>query len=244
MADDVPSDSVLDDVASRSVAFLGGVSRNRGIRAVLSLRGYTQDDHERGWQLTFKASGYRRPAPVILESPAAVEAIAAIDKWDEPTFRIARAALVGAFKEQHDFVFQDLTAQTGAASVVSVTTFLDRLDALESGEDRKATRKVDQAALKKLTARGITKEERTRMRDLLVIARGPSAETTPAPEAEDDDSIEEQIREAKIELWRWYAEWAEIARADIRRRDWLIVLGLAKRKQAKKGDDAKGGGDK
>jgi hypothetical protein len=247
MADDsdIPSDTVLNEIAGRSLKFVGAVSTNRGIRAVLALRGYNQASHEQGWQLTIKASGYRRQPPVILESPEAAKAIATIDQWDEPTFRIARAALSGEFNAQRDFLFDNLTAQTGAASVVSVTTFLNRLDLLEHGKDRKATREADHAALAKLAERGITKDERARMRKLLEIAEGPSAAipvVADAPLAEDDEAAAKEQRAAKIALWRWFSEWSEIARADIKRRDWLIQLGLAKRKARKKADGE--GGDK
>ena len=231
MPNDTPSDTILDETPARALKFLGAASTNRAIRAVLAKRGYTQADHDRGWQLTLEAAGYRRPAPVVLDSPAAVSAIAAIDAWDEPNFRVARAALAGDFPEQHAFVFQDLAPQTGVAAVASVTTFLDRLDALENGKDRKATRKTDHAALAKLSSRGIDDAERARMRKLLGTARGPSAEVPadaePVPEAGVDET---EQREAKLALRRWYVEWREVARADIKRKDHLIQLGMAERK--------------
>lgn len=231
MANDTPSDSVLDDTPARALKFLGAVSTNRAIRAVLAKRGYTQTDHDRGWQLTLKASGYRRPVPVVLDTPASRDAIAAIDAWDEPNFRVARAALAGDFPEQNAFVFQDLTPQTGVAAVASVTTFLDRLDALENGKDRKDTRKADHAALAKLASRGIDPAERARLRTLLDTARGPSAEApADAEPAVDPAADDQEQREAKLALWRWYVEWREVARADIKRKDHLIQLGMAERK--------------
>lgn len=231
MPNDTPSDTILDETPARALKFLGAVSTNRAVRAILAKRGYSQSDHERGWQLTLKASGYRRPVPVVLDTPASRDAIAEIDAWDEPNFRVARAALVGDFPEQHAFVFQDLAPQTGVAAVASVTTFLDRLDELESGKDRKATRKVDQAALAKLASRGIDAAERARLRKLLETARGPSAEApTDAEQAGEPAADETEPREAKLALWRWYVEWREVARADIKRKDHLIQLGMAERK--------------
>ncbi len=241
MADDKrPSDTVLQGIAARSMAFSGGVSRNRGIRAVLHARGYTQEVHERGWQLGLAAAGYRVPTPKVLESPEAAKALIIIDGWDEPAFRVARAALRHEFPEQYAFVFDNLEAQTGVASVASVKTFLDRLDLLESGKDRKATRKVDQAALAKLAVRGIPSAERARMRGLLAVAQGSSAEMPEGSEAsaEQEKAAAKELDEARLAVWRWFSEWSEIARGDIKRRDWLIQLGLAKRKQVKK---SKGG---
>jgi hypothetical protein len=244
MADPTPSDTVLDETPTRSLKFLGAASTNRSIRAVLAKRGYSQAIHERGWQLMLKASGYRRATPVALDDPDAMNAIAAIDAWDEPTFRIARAALVAEFPEQHALVFQDLQAQTGIAAVVSVTTFLDRLDLLESGKDRKTSRKVDHAALAKLAERGITAAERGRLRKLLDVAQGPSAEAPTEASSEPEPAVDAvEQRAAKVALYTWYAEWREVAKADIARRDHLIQLGLAKRKPpAKKGEPTGAGG--
>jgi len=77
---------------------------------------------------------------------AARAAITEIDAWDEPGFRRVGAALGRLHPEQHAFVFDGLTAARGQGSLVSVTTLLDRLDALDSAPDREATREVDHAA--------------------------------------------------------------------------------------------------
>jgi hypothetical protein len=42
----------------------------------------------------------------------------------------------------------------------------------------------------------------------------------------------------EIEAYRFYSDWAETARVRIRRRDQLILLGLAKRRRAKHADAA------
>jgi hypothetical protein len=230
---DLPSDTVLQRITPRALDLVGAASRNRGIRAALQTRGYTQAVHEKGWELALKAAGYRRPTPAVLERPEAADALAKIDAWDEPTFRIAKAALA-EFPDQQAFVFQDLSAQTGVASVASVSTFLDRLDTLESGEGRAATVAADQAALAKLALRGIDAKERAKTRGYLAVVSGPSSEAAELPSAEDDEAAAAELREARLAVWRWYSEWSEIAKAVIKRRDWLIQLGLAQRKTTKK----------
>lgn len=241
----VPSDTVLDEIPARALRFFGAVSSNSYIRATLNTRGYSDEIHERAWRLICAAAGFRPTPGKALMKPEAASAIAELDGWDEPNFRVARAALLET-PEQLAFVFEGLEAQRGAASVTSVTTFLDRLDELESGKDRKATRKADQAALDKLAARRIGPEERERLRGLLAIAKAsPAAEDlVPDPKkTEKDDAKKAEQRQAKIELWRLYAEWSEVAKADIKRRDHLIQLGLAKRKAKKKGEEAAGEGE-
>jgi len=190
------------------------------------------------------AAGFRRAASAALARPEAAAAIAELDAWDEPNFRVARAALA-TMPEQLAYVFDNLEPQKGVGAVASVTTFLDRADGLESSKERKATRKADQAALDKLAERGIGPDERKRLRGLLATA-------TASPEAEallpagTSDSAKEaaakaEQREAKIALWTLLSEWSEVAKADIKRRDHLIQLGIAKRKAKKNTPKAPGG---
>lgn len=227
-----PSDTVLDEAPARALKFLAAMSTNAYVWAALARRGYSDAEHEKGWQLLFKATGYRKPLAPAVDRSEASAAIAEIDAWDEPTFRVSRAALAGPFREQCEYLFQDLEPQTGAGAIVSVTTFLDRLDALDGGDkSRAATKKKDHAAVAKLAERGITPEARKGMRKLLATALTAPPEL--APEATADGNAEAR-RAAKGELRQWYAEWSEVAKADLRRRDHLILLGLAKRKVKKK----------
>jgi hypothetical protein len=87
------------------------------------------------------------------------------------------------------------------------------------------------------------------MSDVLRIATSspePIVPASPAEKAKAAQRAAEQ-RQAKIDLWLLFHEWSEIAKAVITRRDHLILLGLAKRKQKKPrggggGGDAGGGG--
>ncbi len=76
----------------------------------------------------------------------------------------------------------------------------------------------------------------------------PQQRTVPSESAPVDprDEAKRAEREKKhvaslVALRAWYEEWSEIARAAIKRRDYLIRVGLAKRKSAKKA--GKPGGD-
>lgn len=234
----LPSDAVLDAVTMRAFQFIRAVSINPGIRAAFAQRGYNEEIHQTAWANVLKAAGFRKDAQAAFERPESAAALATIDAWDEPTFRVARAVLA-PFPDQLAFVFNGLEAQQGAAAVGSVTTFLDRLDDLETSKDRKATRKEDLAAIAKLAARRIDADERKRMRGLLQAATGfydPSA-----PGAEKNAALKEETRKTKIATWYYLNEWSEIAKSDITRRDYLIQLGIAKRKKPSKGLGGKGG---
>lgn len=236
----LPSDPVLDAVAVRAFQFLRAVSCNAGIRAAFAQRGYNEEIHQGAWTAVLKAAGFSKESQAALERPESAAALAQIDAWDEPTFRIAHAILA-PMPEQQAFVFNGLTPQSGAASVGSVTTFLDRLDELESGKNRKATRKEDLAAIQKLADRKIDANERRRMRDLLKTAVGFSDPAV--PESPKDTKQKDEQRQAKIAVWYYLNEWSEIAKQDITRRDYLIQLGLAKRKKGGKGGGPGTGGE-
>jgi len=233
MANELPSDTVLDETPARALKFLGAAGYNTTIFAILSKRGYTAATHEQGWQLLLAASGYRKLPTTGAQTPAGREALEALDAWDEPNFRVARAALEGEFPAQADYVFADLSPQIGTGAIVSVTTFLDRRDALAKGRD--GTAKEDKAAVKKLSERGITDEVCANLRKLLGDAvAAPAAPKEPAAPAPDADPA--AAKNAKVELYRWYSEWNAIAHADIKRRDYLLQLGLATRKTKKKAE--------
>lgn len=231
-----PSQRVLDELPERAMRFLRAISTNPYIRAALSKRGYTQELHDRGWDLMLRAAGYRKAVAPLPETPAARAALAELDAWDEPNFLVARAALEHELPEQTAFLFEGIAAAKGAGSIVSVSLLLDRLDALEKGEGRKAQKKNDQAALAKLAARGIDERERARLRELLALVRTGAA---PIEAPIVDEESEATRRADYLALWAFFSEWSAIARADIHRRDHLILMGLAKRRGRKGGE----GGD-
>ncbi len=226
-----PSRQVLEEIPTRSLKFLSALSKSSIIHAALAARGYTEPDHQEGWELLLQVTGFRRPAVAAAESTAARDAAVEIDAWDEPNFRLIRAALDRRHPEQSLFVFEGLTASTGAGAVLGVATLLDRLDALEKSPERKATRKADQAALDTLAKRGIPTAERARLRALVTTAMTAAKAEEDASDAADDGAP----NEALLKLHAWYGEWSEVARAVIKRRDHLIRLGLAKRKKTAKG---------
>ena len=187
MADDeyTPSQIVLEQSPGRALTFLRGISQNPMIHALLAQAGYTPDDNRQKWERLLKASGYRhdQPAPAVTGSPA-FDAMVTLDAWDEDGFRRIRSALTRLHPEQAAFVFESqLAASTGPSAVLGVATLLNRLDDLDNGRDRKATRKNDHAALGTLAKRGIDKTERARLRELVDTAQ--TVDKNPTVEAKD-----------------------------------------------------------
>ncbi len=217
---------VLAATPEKAVTFLKTTATKVDIRALLFAAGYSQEEQQVGWKLVGRATGHVRGVSSVDDDLAARAAIAEIDAFDEPGFQRVGAALERLHPEQNEFVFAGLSAARGAGSLLSVTTLLDRLDALESSDDRKATRKADQAAIATLTKRGITPELRAHLRQLLETAQSAvPAEFPENPSAEDRDAALKELR-------AWYKDWSQTARAVITRKDYLIMLGLSKRRRS------------
>ena len=218
-----PSMTVLQETPMRSLRFLASISKYPAIREGLAARGYSEEDHNEGWTLFLTVSGYRQAPPAATRNQAVVAGVAELDAWVEPNVRIVRATLERRYPEQASFVLAGLENGSGAAAVVTVVTLLDRLDLLQSSPQREATREADHAALAMLTRRGLGPDERTRLRTLTAVVLSPEPA---APAAVSPLDYEQALRR----LHAWYAEWSEVARAVITRRDHLIGLGLARRR--------------
>jgi hypothetical protein len=221
-----PSRATLARTIKRASTFLVAMGTKHRLRARFEKAGYRKRDHREGWTL-LGALGYGLDTggPVAEEPNEPMTALAAIKEWEVRGFRRARAALNRHFPEQADFVFAGLGEIDG---ILAVMTFLERLNALESAPDRKATRKVDHAALALLEQRGIGKRERATLQKLADTA-STDANAPVAPTPRNAGKVEDQL----LALHRWYEDWAETARAVFKRRGDLILLGLAHRQKKK-----------
>src|SRR5262249_31554652 len=171
----------------------------------------------------------RLPSVPLTLDRAVRDAVVELDAWDEPNFAAIETTLVRQFPEQAAFVFEALAPTSGPAALLGVERLLDRLDALEQGTQRPPpSRDADQAAIQLLAKRGYTTEERTRLRDLVLLAKRVP---TPPP------GIEQTREQTLIELYRWLTEWATHARNAIDSRATLIRLGLAQRRKAAASED-------
>lgn len=224
-AETILSRQVAEEIPGRALTFLRAVGLSLPLRAIFAAHGYTTAEHQLGWKLLHAVSGYDATFPPVNEDAKVRGAVAELGIWNEPGFRRVHAALGRLHPEQDTFVFKGLTVATGAGAVLAVAAFLDRLDQLEGCVEREATRETDHAALATLAARGITPEERLRLRSLVRIAQSFAA-------ARDSSPRDERVTSDLVALRAWYLDWSQTARAVIKRRDHLIRLGLARRKRA------------
>lgn len=218
----------LEEAPARALKFLRGVGTSLSIRAALAARGYTAHDHDEGWTLLHAASGYSSaPDPFDGIDAGVRDAIRALDAWDEDGFRIVRATLERRFPLLAASILDGIGPSTGPASIVGVATLLERLDGLEKSKDKNA-----HAALALLAKRGIDDGERTRLGALVTQAQTatPFDGVGASSAAAEREAAEADHVTTLTALRAWYEEWSNIARASVKRRDRLILLGLAQRK--------------
>ncbi len=99
---------------------------------------------------------------------------------------------------------------------------------MRSGEGREDSKKSDKAALELLAERGLHKEELDRIEALVRIAEGVGANDSPL----DTETEQNRINRLK-KLWGWFAQWASVARVQVKGRGHRIRLGLAQRRSRK-----------
>lgn len=212
--------AALEATPTRAAQLLHAVTMSLTIRTLLARHGYGPEDHREGLELLRECVG---PDDVVWPEKfelAVQDAVVELDAWDEKGFRIVEASLGHKFPAQARFVLAGLAPTDGPGAVTGVKHLLDRLDDLESSDERKRTRREDLAALDALAKRGITKDERKRLR-ALVDSAAPANETTPrsGPHPTDHET-------RLLALRAWYEEWANIARAAVTRDDHLVRMGL------------------
>ena len=216
------AEETLEATPARVLTFLRAVGTSDPIRFALSGVGYDDAEHARGWSLLHSAAGFTPPATAA-PSPdgEVVAAIAALDASDERLHRIVDASLRHHYPALRDQLIADLKPGRGGESVLYVGTLLARLAKL-SGPDGKA-------ALERLARRSLTPTYRA---DLAALVKTAERFTTPTAAPATDSSQHDALRALRA----WFEEWSELARGEVSRKDYLLRLGLARRKRSARPD--------
>lgn len=237
------SEQVLEETPERVARFLSGMAAVPVIRTTMEVSGgMTVGDVTEGAALLNAVLVAPKPPKPATDTPDAQEvreAMVAIDGWDEPNFAIAKAALDRYHPDVSEYIFHDLSAGRGAASVTAVATFLARVRKLEDGTDpdRAATVETDRQATELLARRKITPEVRQDLEAKVAKVLGP---TPSIPPEDSSAAMAEARRTALIALKKWYDDWSTVARKNLNKRSHLIRIGLASRRRSTK---AEGGGE-
>jgi len=228
--------ATLERCPQRVTKFLAAMAASGQIRALMA---------ERGWSEAKMLEGRSLLMDLLVPAPSAeqlrvqnagsdsdqkvVAAQKSLNALDEGHFEIAQTALLYNHPAVYDFVFHNLAATTDdAEAVAGWRTFLTRVAILRNGEGRESTKKDDQAALALLAERGLHKEELDRIEALVRVAEGVGVTSS----ALDTESENLRINRLK-KLWGWFAQWASVARVQVKGRAHRIRLGLAQRRSRK-----------
>lgn len=217
-----PARSTLESVPDRVSRFLRGLAHNAQIRAALATEGYEEADHQEGWNLFHAVNGYAPGRAPALDRTAGL-AMAELDRLDAGLLDKVDATLGHRFPAQRDQLLAGLAAGEKAVAVANVKALIVRLATLEASSDT-----ADQAALARLAKVKLDPAERARLAALVTSAEAFESQSGGAIESE--DARWSRLEPSYIELWAWFDEWGRAANRAIRRRDWLVTLGLAKRR--------------
>jgi hypothetical protein len=217
-----PGRSTLEGVPERVSRFLRGTANNGHIRAALAAEGYDDADHQEGWDLFHRVSGYAPSKPVAVDRSASL-AMAELDRLDAGLIDKIDATLGGRFPAQRDVVLAGLAPAERALAVANVKHILDRVAALEASADG-----ADQSAVARLAKVKLDGAERARLAAL--VAQAESFEGRSAAPLDAEEIRWTRLEPAYVALYAWFNEWSRAAARAITRRDWLLTLGLAKRR--------------
>ncbi len=231
----------IDQLVTWGGKLLRAISIKPEIMQLMVGLGYSEAEHKEGWDLYLRMLGYMgagaNPIAAAPASTAQVQALTQIDRFDEPAFKRATAALGRLHSDQLAYMFGDgLAAKSGPESVGSVQLFLDRYAALRDGTDpnRADKRDADKAAATTLESRNIvTSAIEKELRAQIEIVKKPA----PIPVPVQVSAPEEALQQAAAAFEIWLSDWRATAQAGIQRRDYRIMLGVARRKHSVEAED-------
>jgi hypothetical protein len=216
----------LGQKTDRVLRFLMGM-RNARIATAMATRGFGHEDVEEGWTLLRNVA--RGKFDYAAASSADPTVISELDQWENTWFPVVEATLRRRYPALAAQVFLNLSQTEGAGVILTVGTLVERIDALMQAADDES-----KDAVVLLGRRGLTSAVLDEARELLESV-GEVAPSAPV----DLDAHRQDIERAETELWDWYLEWSQIARATITQRQLLRALGfLSSSRTTSSSDDA------
>lgn len=224
-----PSEWALRELPARAATFLHVLGGHAPMRAAMQSAGYGPGDHDEGLCLLLSACSYGSTGLDPSEDEPAREAAAALEHWARTHVGRLRAAVERLHPEAL-WLFASFDAGTSSSALLGVARLLEQLQALEADAS-------NAAVLETLARRGFDPRERERLESLVRTAQRAGEPSSPAepgsPTVHDSPRGEcaASTDEAILALYQWLSDWSTTARAVVRRRDWLIRLGVSRRRR-------------
>lgn len=233
----------LSNVPVKAAQLLNGLGALPAVRRALLAKGLTRSETDHARRLLAVSLGAFTGGEPSEEEVADTEAVATargalteLDGRDESDFTRVGGALRRFHPRLAAKFFEGIKPGTGARAIASMMALVQRIRALPTlGEEGVAARRL-------LVVRGYDEAELARIDALIQLALG-------APEAADEEAEVEEVAEliaevglddgeaqsitdeaqraARVELLAWYEDWVPTIRALIKRKAYLIRMGLA-----------------
>ncbi len=211
--------TTIGQKAQRVVKFLMG-ARNPTVVAALGAHGFTEKDLREGLMHLATVTRLRLGSYDVGEQPRLVQEL---EEFERKWFGIAKLALQHHYPALAAQLFANLTALGGSEAAVAVSTFIERLSALE---DPNGAHGADAAAARALLSeRGLTAAKLAEGKAIIDQLGTFQAADAAAVSVSTDQEAAERA------MWAWYLEWAGIARLAIRDRRVLRALGFLRSKR-------------
>jgi hypothetical protein len=175
----------------------------------------TAADAREGWTLleALGTADFERTTKL----PSSPKIIEDLGKWQTRWFAIAEATLGRRMPAVAERLFLNLGRAHGIDLLASVQLMVDRLAELRDPAGKCGP--DGPRALAALAARGLDQAVIEQAESLLSAMQRPTADPGSA-------TSEEAVARDEEALWRWYLEWAQIARTQIKERCLLRRMGL------------------
>jgi hypothetical protein len=205
----------VGDKARRVLDFMLGM-RNRRVRRALAAHGFTEADLLTGLGFLQALTTTKLDFVSTVVDP---KLVGELDAWENRWFPIVDVVLRTNHPAVHEHVFRNLAQTEGAEVIISVSTFLDRIEAISKAANDGGLGAEGRAARKLLEKRGLNESVVATARELL-------AQVGKLEPLDEQPDVVEATEEAEQNLWNWYLEWSGIARVAIRDRRLLRSLGF------------------
>jgi len=203
----------------RALLFLRTSASDAAVRGALAETGFGQADIDEGWRLLRAACSVPPPAASPRRTGVR-DATRALEAFAQTMLPRARAATRRFFPDYEAYLFA-APARVRGASTVTVAIFVERCGELASPKRRK-TRERDRELLALLARRGITHAVLEDTRRNVAVATGSLADSRPARSRAPNAALDD--------LHAWVRDWSDCAKTVVTRRDWLIRLGIGRRR--------------
>jgi len=208
----------LGEKAARVLNMVMGMRDSR-VATAMAAYGFDDEDLQQAWDL-LRAVGAVKLNKGEAGQTMDRETLRRLDEWENKWYPLAKATLQARYPAVHDEFFKNLFQAAGPEVIVTVETFLQRLEELTAAQGAYAQDgAAARAVLVKRGIDGTCVEEAKKLLETLQKTVVMAAPPNKAKEAE-------ELAAAEQALWNWYLEWSQVARTAITNRSVLRLMGF------------------